>query len=136
MGYKKDDKCIAKAFDDERLFVLMGRDFAAPKSIIHWIGNSLGSQPPAKLHEALDAAIEMKNQCEEMNDRKAMLKRTSAQTASGPSRYASLGGMMDGTKAEPERANLGLATTNDLIQEIAARALVIGWGNYKTVDDK
>ncbi len=32
MGYKKDDPCIQKAFDDERLFVLMTRDNTAPEA--------------------------------------------------------------------------------------------------------
>ena len=59
MGYKKDDPCIKKAYDDERLFVLMARDWAAPFVIIDWIRNSIGSQPREKLHEALDCAIEM-----------------------------------------------------------------------------
>jgi hypothetical protein len=59
MGYKKDDKCIQKAFDDERLFVLMSRDHTAPKVVIEWIKENISRQPPEKLHEALDCAIEM-----------------------------------------------------------------------------
>jgi len=59
MGYKKTDPCIKNAFPDERLFVLMARDRTAPYVVIEWIKQSLNSQPPAKLHEALDAAIEM-----------------------------------------------------------------------------
>jgi len=59
MGYKKTDTCIAKALDTERLFVLMARDPVAPETVIDWIGRSLRNQPPEKLHEALDAAIEM-----------------------------------------------------------------------------
>jgi hypothetical protein len=70
MGYKKSDKCLEKAFDDERLFVLMARDKAAPATVIEWIKQSLGSQPQEKLHEALDAAIEMHNSRMEINFRK------------------------------------------------------------------
>jgi len=70
MGYKKDDPCIKKAYDDERLFVLMARDPHAPRTVIDWIGRSLGEQPPAKLHEALDCALEMMRTYEAMIDRK------------------------------------------------------------------
>lgn len=70
MGYKKDDECIKKAYDDERIFVLMARDPAAPTTIMQWISRSLGSQPPEKLHEALDCAIEMKTRGSEFRDRR------------------------------------------------------------------
>jgi len=69
MGYKKDDPCIKKAYDDERLFVLMTRDPEAPRTIIHWISRSLGKQPPEKLREALDCAIQM------YNDQQAIAER-------------------------------------------------------------
>jgi hypothetical protein len=59
MGYKKTDKCIEKAFDDELLFVLMARDVTAPLVVIDWIKQNVHIQPPDKLHEALDCAIEM-----------------------------------------------------------------------------
>lgn len=59
MGYKNSDPCIKKAYDDERLFVLMARDQAAAYVVIEWIKHSLATQPAEKLHEALDAAIEM-----------------------------------------------------------------------------
>ncbi len=59
MGYKKTDKCIEKAFDNERLFVLMSRDATAPRVVIEWIKENISNQPPEKLHEALDCAIEM-----------------------------------------------------------------------------
>jgi hypothetical protein len=72
MGYKNSDPCIQKAFDDERLFVLMARDKHAPAAVIEWIKLSLGSQPPDKLHEALDAAIEMNNERMNINSRKGM----------------------------------------------------------------
>lgn len=61
MGYKKTDKCIAKAFDDERLFVLMARDEHAPFAIIEWIKLSLYKQPLSQLIEALECAHAMAN---------------------------------------------------------------------------
>lgn len=70
MGYKHSDPCIQKAFPDERLFVLMARDPHAPQVVIEWIKQSIGTQPPEKLHEALDAAIEMHKRCEEFRLRK------------------------------------------------------------------
>jgi hypothetical protein len=59
MGYKKDDKCIQKAFEDESLFVLMARDHTAPEVVVEWIKMNLYSQSAAKLHEALDRALKM-----------------------------------------------------------------------------
>lgn len=59
MGYKNNDPCIAKALDEERLFVLMTRDNVAPEVVVEWIKLSIRTQPPEKLHEALDCAIEM-----------------------------------------------------------------------------
>jgi hypothetical protein len=70
MGYKNDDPCIKKAFYDEMLFVLMTRDATAPKTVVEWIKMNIGVQPKEKLHEALDAAIEMHERCMEMNVRK------------------------------------------------------------------
>lgn len=61
MGYKRTDKCIAKAFDDERLFVLMARDEYAPFAIIEWIKHSLHKQPLSQLIEALTCAHAMAN---------------------------------------------------------------------------
>jgi hypothetical protein len=59
MGYKKDDKCILNAHDDESLFVLMARDHTAPEVVVEWIKMNLYLQPAAKLHEALDRALKM-----------------------------------------------------------------------------
>jgi hypothetical protein len=70
MGYKKDDPCIKKAYDDERLFVLMTRDAAAPATVIDWIKYSLLTQPAYKLHEALDCAIQMSREREAIEARK------------------------------------------------------------------
>lgn len=60
MGYKKDDPCIQKAFDDKRLFVLMTRDETAPEVVIEWIKLNIHKQPEAKLREAFDCAMEMR----------------------------------------------------------------------------
>ena len=63
MGYKNDDPCIKKAYDDERLFVLMTRDITAPKIVLEWIKENLDNQPDEKLREAFECALEMaKNQ--------------------------------------------------------------------------
>lgn len=67
MGYKKypeghrlaTDECWAKAFDDEMLFILMARDFTAPEVVIEWIKLNLHKQPPEKLKEAFECAMEM-----------------------------------------------------------------------------
>lgn len=72
MGYKSDDKCIQKAYNDERLFVLMTRDPSAPGVVVEWIKRNIDVQPPEKLHEALDCAIEMAKNCAHFNERKTM----------------------------------------------------------------
>lgn len=59
MGYKNDDSCIKKAFDNERLFVLMTRDPSASRVVVEWIKENISFQTKEKLHEALDCAIEM-----------------------------------------------------------------------------
>ncbi len=70
MGYKNSDPCIQKAFDDERLFVLMSRDKTAPEVIRYWVSLNKEIQPEAKIKEALDCAQEMENNCSMFNDRK------------------------------------------------------------------
>lgn len=70
MGYKKNDKCIQKAFDDERLFVLMTRDATAPRLVIEWIKENLDKQPEAKLREAFECALEMQRRGPDIRDRK------------------------------------------------------------------
>lgn len=72
MGYKNDDPCIKKAYPDERLFVLMARDPAAPKVILHWIAKSIGVQPPDKIQEALECALEMDSKGVEFRERKGI----------------------------------------------------------------
>jgi hypothetical protein len=78
MGYKKTDKCIEKAYDDERLFVLMARDPQAPEVIIKWIAHSLGNQPDAKIREALECAIEMQNTGHIFRERKEREEKDNA----------------------------------------------------------
>jgi hypothetical protein len=61
MGLKKDDRCLAKAYDDEMLFVLMARDATAPEVVVEWIKQSIRTQPREKLMEALECALCMVN---------------------------------------------------------------------------
>jgi hypothetical protein len=78
MGYKKTDKCIEKAYDDERLFVLMARDPQAPEVIIKWIAHSLGNQPDNKIREALECAIEMQKTGHIFRERKEQEEKEKA----------------------------------------------------------
>lgn len=70
MGYKKNDKCIQKAFDDERLFVLMTRDATSPRIVMEWIKENLDKQPEYKLREAFECALEMQRRGPDIRDRK------------------------------------------------------------------
>lgn len=70
MGYKATDKCIEKAFDDEKLFILMARDFTAPETVIEWIKLNIHKQPTDKLREAFECALHMKDTNTEVNLRK------------------------------------------------------------------
>jgi hypothetical protein len=72
MGYKKDDPCLEKAFDDERLFVLMTRDATAPEVVLEWIKLNIHSQPEKKLREAFDCAMEMRNRQEYFQQKKKL----------------------------------------------------------------
>lgn len=72
MGYKKTDPCLQKAFYDERLFVLMGRDSSSPRLVMEWIKENLERQPEEKLREAFDCALEMMRNRNEMSHRKHM----------------------------------------------------------------
>lgn len=66
MAYKTNDSCLAKAHDDEPIFVLMARDPEAPAVVMEWIKRSIHTQPDAKLREAFEWALEMKNKCTEI----------------------------------------------------------------------
>ena len=70
MGYKSTDQCIQKAFEDERLFVLMSGDVNAPIAVLEWIKASLYNQPEEKLREAFECALEMKKTRAEFIKRK------------------------------------------------------------------
>ena len=70
MAYWRNEPCIEKAFDDEMLFVLMGRDETAPLVVLEWIKLNIGKQPEYKLLEAFEAAMEMHRNQIVINDRK------------------------------------------------------------------
>ncbi len=74
MAYKNDDWCIKKAFNDEKLFVLMARDITSPQIVGEWIKQNIGIQPRERLIEALDCALEMFASCQEMRNRKNLQK--------------------------------------------------------------
>ncbi|MEK6883897.1 MAG: hypothetical protein AABY22_29980 [Nanoarchaeota archaeon] len=74
MGYKKNDACLDKAYDDEKIFVLMTRDSTSPLVVGEWIKQNIGIQPREKLIEALDCAIEMSERMGEINQRKILEK--------------------------------------------------------------
>jgi hypothetical protein len=65
MGYKATDVCLKKAYDDERLFVLMTRDETAPEVIRFWAMLNASKQPQSKIKEALDCADEMERRRDE-----------------------------------------------------------------------
>jgi hypothetical protein len=75
MGYKNTDTCLQKAFDDEKLFVLMTRDMTSPAVVLEWIKLNINTQPDDKLREAFECALEMKNRYGEMIDRKLALNK-------------------------------------------------------------
>lgn len=72
MGYKKSDPCLQKAFDDERLFVLMARDITSPRIVMEWIKENIDMQPEDKLREAFECALEMRNRRDDIIFRKQM----------------------------------------------------------------
>ena len=52
--------CLAKAKDDEMLFILRAQDKTAPWVIIDWIKCNFQSCPDNKLREAFECALTMK----------------------------------------------------------------------------
>lgn len=62
MSKASDDICFrkAKARDDET-FTLVGKDLSSPRVICEWIKENIETAPPAKLMEALQCAIRMRN---------------------------------------------------------------------------
>lgn len=74
MGYKNTDTCLQKAFEDEKLFVLMARDNTAPYVVLEWIKMNMSTQPDDKLREAFECALEMKNRQNEFHGKKVLLE--------------------------------------------------------------
>jgi hypothetical protein len=66
METKQKSKHLQKALSEEPIFVLMARDPQAPRTIVEWIKNSLLSQPPEKLQDALNIAINMAKENEKI----------------------------------------------------------------------
>lgn len=51
---------LAKAKDDEMLFILRAQDITAPMAILEWMKINFNSLPEAKLREAFECIMEMK----------------------------------------------------------------------------
>lgn len=58
--------CLAKAKDDEMLFVLRAQDMTSPFIVMEWIKMNFHNCPKEKLQEAFNCALEMR----EYKDRK------------------------------------------------------------------
>lgn len=56
---KHNSICLQKAWDDEPIFVILGRDTSAAMTVMEWIKLNVGIQPSEKLFEALSIAEEM-----------------------------------------------------------------------------
>jgi hypothetical protein len=57
----KDAKgCLAKANDNEMLFILRAQDVTAPKVVLHWIAKNFEITNEEKLREAFECALAMK----------------------------------------------------------------------------
>jgi hypothetical protein len=74
---KKDEidhteSCLNKARDNERLFVLLARDAAAPVAVRAWVAERLrlGKNQPddAQIREALDCAARMEIERQEIEE--------------------------------------------------------------------
>jgi hypothetical protein len=52
--------CLAKAGDNEMLFILRGQDVSAPKVVLHWIAKNFENASNEKLREAFECALAMK----------------------------------------------------------------------------
>ena len=63
---KNPQSCLNKARDDERLFVLLARDSAAPVAIRAWVAERLrlgkNTSDDAQIREALDCATRMERE--------------------------------------------------------------------------
>lgn len=61
MGYKSTDPCLAKAAEDEMLFVLRGQDITSPYIVLEWMKLNFANCPADKLREALECALTMRD---------------------------------------------------------------------------
>lgn len=52
--------CLAKAGEDEMLFILRAQDCSSPQVIIEWMKINFHHLPEAKLREAFECAMEMR----------------------------------------------------------------------------
>jgi len=52
--------CLAKAGDDEMLFILRAQDMSLPKIVLEWMKLNFFNCPDDKLREAFECALEMK----------------------------------------------------------------------------
>ena len=61
MATKHDSTCLAKAADDEPIFVLRATDILAEDAVRHWAAHALYKGVPAtKVQDALDVADAMR----------------------------------------------------------------------------
>lgn len=64
MAVKKQNTTLAKAREDEQIFVLRGQDLTSPQTICFWIMSNINNEqcPDAKLEEALECALAMRRE--------------------------------------------------------------------------
>jgi hypothetical protein len=51
MGYKKDDRCLAKVDDDEPIFVLRAQDVSSTRAIRYWLEINRATLPEERIAE-------------------------------------------------------------------------------------
>lgn len=59
MSTKHNSQCLAKAGDDEPIFVLRAKDPTSPQVIVKWAADNIGKQPHEKLMAAIKVADDM-----------------------------------------------------------------------------
>lgn len=52
--------CLAKAKDDEMLFIFRAQDVTAPLAVLEWMKINFHNLPEAKLREAFECIMEMR----------------------------------------------------------------------------
>lgn len=67
---KQTSKALRNALPEEIIFTLLSRDEQAPKVICEWIKESIYTQSADKLREALEVALAMADQCNEIKEKK------------------------------------------------------------------